>query len=312
MAHNVTDKKICVAGIGGVGGYIGGALAREYNHVSFLARGERKEAIIKNGLVVKSEAMGDYIARPEKVSEDVAELGIMDFIFICVKNYSLKQVCEQISPMVGDKTVIIPIMNGTNPGEKTREYLGRGIVIDSLIYIVSESTEDFTVVQKGEYAKVYIGLKNPSEQEKVEVEKVFDLLNGAGVKCFIEEDIEAAIWKKYVLNCAFNIITAYYSATTGELRKDAQKVDEYKALLSEACLVARTKGVNIPEGLEEEQVRHFMYVQAENATSSLRRDFDAGRPNELDTFSGYLLELANKYNLSIPVTERFYNALKSR
>lgn len=311
MTNNISDK-ICIVGIGGVGGYLGGALARKYPHVAFIARGSRKQSIINNGLVVKSECMGNYQVKPEKVSDNADELGIMDLIFVCVKNYSLEQVCKEISPMVGDKTIVIPVMNGTNPGERTRKYLGRGIVIDSLIYIVSASEEDYTIVQKGDYAIVRIGLKNPGEEEKGAIKRVQEILKGAGVECIIENDIEAAIWKKYVLNCAYNVSTAYYSATTGELRKDPNKVEEYRSLLSEACLVGRAKGVNLPENLEEEQIKHFLHVQAENATSSLRRDVDAGRPNELETFSGYLLEQAEEYGLSLPVTERFYVELKNK
>jgi 2-dehydropantoate 2-reductase len=311
MTKNISDK-ICVVGIGGVGGYIGGALAREYPHVAFYARGKRKEAILNNGLVVKSECLGNFTTVPEKVSDNAEELGIMDVLFISVKNYSLEQACNEIAPMVGDKTVIIPVMNGTNPGERTRKYLGRGLVIDSLIYVVSSSEEDFTIVQKGEYGIVRIGLKNPTGEEKEAIAKVHGLLTGAGVKCIIEDDIEAAIWKKFVLNCAFNVITAYYSANTGELRNDPGKVEEFRTLLSEACLIGRTKGVNLPETLEKEQVYHFMHNQSDDATSSMRRDVDAGRPNELETFSGYLLEQAREYGVSIPVTERFYNGLKAR
>jgi len=311
MTNNISDK-ICIAGVGGVGGYIGGALAREYPHVSLFARGKRKESILDKGLVVRSECLGNFTAVPEKVSDSAEELGIMDVIFICVKNYSLEQVCREIAPMVGDKTIIIPVMNGTNPGERTRKNLGRGLVIDSLIYVISGSESDFTIVQKGNYGIIHIGLNKPSVEEKAAIEKVHGILSGTGISCIMEDDIDAAIWKKYVLNCAFNVITAYYSANTGELRSDPRKVEEYRALLSEACLVARTKGVYVPETLEGEQVKHFMYVQSDEATSSLRRDVDAGRPNELETFSGYLLELANQYGISIPVTERFYKGLKKR
>lgn len=311
MTKNISDK-ICIIGIGGVGGYIGGALAREYPHVAFYARGKRKEAILSNGLTVKSECLGNFTAVPESVSDNAEELGIMDVIFICVKNYSLEQACNEIAPMVGDKTIIIPVMNGTNPGERTRKYLGRGLVVDSLIYVVSSSEEDYTIVQKGEYGIVRIGIKNPQNEEKEAIEKVHGLLTGAGVKCIIEDDIEAAIWKKFVLNCAFNVITAYYSANTVELRNDPSKVEEFRTLLSEACLIGRTKGVNLPESLEEEQIYHFIYKQSDDATSSMRRDVDAGRPNELETFSGYLLEQATQYGVSIPVTERFYNGLKKR
>jgi 2-dehydropantoate 2-reductase len=306
------DKKIAVVGIGAIGGYVGGALAKTYPHVAFIARGARKEAIQEKGLIVKSEYMGDYQVTPEIVTDKPDQQGIMDYIFLCVKNYSLEQVCGQIISMVGPDTVIIPVMNGTNPSERTRNYLGKGLVLDSLIYVVAGSTKDFTIVQNGKYANIHIGLKNPSEREQDALERVNELINGAGVECIIEADIEAAIWRKYVLNCAYNVITAFYNTTTGVLRQDPKKIEEFRILLEEACLVGRTKGVYIPEGLEEVHYHHFLYEHADSATSSLRRDMDAGNPNELETFSGYLLELGKQLGLNLPYTERFYYELKNR
>ena len=88
------SKKITVAGIGGVGGYLAGMLADTYDEVSFIARGERKKSLEENGLVLHSEYHGEIIAHPKKVVERGDELGIQDYIFICVKNYSLKEVCK--------------------------------------------------------------------------------------------------------------------------------------------------------------------------------------------------------------------------
>ena len=39
------EKKIAVIGIGGVGGYVAGMLARAYPHVTMVARGARAESI---------------------------------------------------------------------------------------------------------------------------------------------------------------------------------------------------------------------------------------------------------------------------
>ena len=46
---NTEEKKIAVIGIGGVGGYIAGLLAKAYPHVTMVARGARAESIRKKG-----------------------------------------------------------------------------------------------------------------------------------------------------------------------------------------------------------------------------------------------------------------------
>ena len=117
------DKKIAVIGIGGVGGYVAGMLAKAYPHVTMVARGARGESIRENGLVLHSDYKGEIVAKPERVVP-VREMGQQDYIFICVKNYSLEDVCENIRDMVTDDTVIIPVMNGVDPAEKIRSLIG--------------------------------------------------------------------------------------------------------------------------------------------------------------------------------------------
>ena len=53
--------------------------------------------------------------------------------------------CESIRDMVTDDTVIIPVMNGVDPGENIRRLVGKGTVVDSLIYTVAFANEDFSI-----------------------------------------------------------------------------------------------------------------------------------------------------------------------
>ena len=94
--------------------------------------------------------------------------------------------------------------------------------MDSLIYILSYTKEDFSVVQKENFADIKIGISNANEREKKAVEDVYQLLRGAKVDCVAAEDIEAEIWRKYIFNCAYNVLTAHYRQNVGELRADAK------------------------------------------------------------------------------------------
>lgn len=306
------ERRICVAGIGGVGGYLGGALAKARDNVYFVARGGRKEAILEHGLHVDSDHLGSFTVHPAAVGEGAEQLGQMDVIFICVKNYSLEAVCQQIRDMVKEDTVVVTVMNGIDPAQRAREYLGKGIVLDSMIYVVAGSRPDYSVTQSGDYCDIYIGKQNADLRERNAMEVVAQVLKDTSVDCHIEEDIQAILWKKYILNCAFNIVTAYYSTTTGGFRKEPRMQEELQQLLAEGCSVARRLGVAISDNLEEEHFHHFMCEQSDSATSSLRRDMDAGRPNELETFSGYLLRQAEQVGMELPVSRRFYEELRRR
>lgn len=306
------DSKIAVIGIGGVGGYLAAMLASAYQDVTLVARGKRGEAIRKNGLILHSEYQGEMTVRPGKVVENALELEKQDYIFVCVKNYSLEQVCEEMKEAVSDTTIVIPVMNGADPGDRVRRYLGRGIVADSLIYIVAFANEDYSVTQQGDFANLCVGSmhRNPAEQSAAE--KAAVLLAGASVDCVAVDDVEREIWRKYILNCAYNVETAYYDQTIGELRRDPVKCMQYETLVKEACRIALAKGVSVKQEHVDAIIHRFYHELADNATSSLQRDVSTGKPNELETFSGYLLQEAKRLGITLPTTEKMYQELKKR
>ena len=98
-SETLLNKRIAIVGIGGVGGYLGAMLAHAYPHVTLAARGKRLEHIKEHGLTLHSVYSGEITAFPEHVTTADA-IGPQDYIFVCVKNYSLEDVCRQITPFV--------------------------------------------------------------------------------------------------------------------------------------------------------------------------------------------------------------------
>lgn len=304
------EKKICVVGLGGVGGFIGGALAHKYQNIYFYVRGGRLASIRDHGLRVSSNPLGEFTAYPKLTSDDAATIGMMDVVILTVKHFSLQQVCREIRPMIGPDTVVIPLLNGANTGDKVRAHLGgQGMVADALIYIITESYADYSIRHTSPYANIHMGY-DPAMKKRLE--EIQTLLEGAGITCKLEDDIEAAVWRKYILNCAYNVVTAYYRANTADLRNDPQAIDEFRTMLEEGCLVARTRGIQIAPNLEDQLLTHVLTKQDPASTSSLNRDFLAGRENELEIFSGELLSMAAQVGLKLPMTSRFYQKLKER
>jgi 2-dehydropantoate 2-reductase len=304
------NKKICVVGLGGVGGYLGCMLAHRYDNIYFFARGERLSSIKENGLKLFSDAFGEFTAYPAMASNNPKEIGVMDYIILTVKNFSLEQVCADISPMIDKHTVIIPLLNGVGISGNIRNLIAKGHVLDGLIYITTGANEDFSIHHTSPYGIVHIGYERQYQYDENILLEVQKLLEGAKITCVIENNIETAIWTKYILNCAYNVITAYYKATTGDLRKHEIAMKQLKTLLEEACSVARCLKINIAHDLDEVHFKHILQNQSESATSSLNRDIILGKQNELETFSGQLLKSASRCGLKIPMTEFFYEELK--
>lgn len=308
------SKKIGIVGIGGIGGYVGALLADKYSDVTFVVRGARKELIEKNGLKLTADYTSSRTVKPAHVVGSADQLKDMDYIFICVKNYSLEQVCGLLRNAVKEGTVIVPIMNGVNPGDRVREYLERdgvkgATVMDSLIYIVSFIGEDGSIIQQGDYANMYIGIKGVDGTKSEAVVNTAKLLDDAGMDCEAAVDIEREIWKKYMLNAAFNVETARYNNTIGQLREDPYKANQYETLVREAYMVAKAKNVDVNENDVDEIIDKFYHRHNYDATSSLQRDVVAHRTTELDTFCGYLVKEGERLGLELPVTNEMYAAL---
>ena len=97
---------------------------------------------------------------------------------------------------------------------------------------------------------------------------------------------------------------------TDTLQTSPEKCKEFKTLLEESCAVALAKQISIRDGYVESEYKRFMSLDA-GSTSSLKRDMEAGRKNELETFSGYLIKEARRLQIPVPVSEKMYENLKA-
>lgn len=306
-------KKIMVVGVGGVGGVLAANLVKKYGEsVSLIARGPRRESLRQNGLTLHSDLYGEFTVQPACIEEDPALCGVQDLILICVKNGGLQKVCRQISPVVGEHTAVMAVMNGVSAGQELAQRLGKGVLVDSVIYTVSSAGSDYSITQKGSYTYLNIGSHTDSEEGKKAAQEIADLLNAAGVDCKVSRNVQAAIWKKYVLNCAFNVATARWGYTIGQLAADAAKRADCRALMAEAAAVAAKMGVPLPEDLVDKHMVTMMENTTPNSDSSLSRDFDAGKVGEMEVFSGYIVRKAAELGVPAPVSREYYEGLKAR
>lgn len=304
--------KITVAGIGGVGGYISAMLADTYENVTLIARGNRKKSLETEGIRLHSQFNGEKTVRPQKIVEHAGEIKeIQDVVFICVKNYSLEEICRDLQGCVDAHTIVLPVMNGADTGDRTRKFLPKCQVVDAVIYITAFFNEDYSITQIGQYAKIMIGMKmqDPTGQEAVEAAGA--CMQAAGLDARISRDVEADVWEKYIFNCAYNVLTAYYMEMVETLQASPAKCQEFRTLLEEAYAVAMDKQIRIREGYVDSEYARFMSLD-EGSTSSLERDMEAGRNNELETFSGYLVTEAAKRGILVPLSDKMYRELRKR
>ena len=302
--------KVTVVGVGGVGGAVSAMLIKRYgDQVSLVARGKRKERLEKDGLTIQGDFTGSFTVKPARVCEDPAELGVQDVVLVCVKNDAIPKVAKQILPIVGENTLVLPVMNGVTAYRKLREALPKGIVLPSVIYIVSMSAPDFSIIQKGKYMQVKTGVQPGDEAHAELAAQAVKFFQETGIDWSYSENVLADIWKKYILNCAYNVSTARWGCTIGDIKSDEGRRAEYRALLEEAAAVAKAEGIPIPEDQVEIEMNRLSRTRSDS-TSSLSRDFAEQKVGEMEVFSGDLVRMAKETGVSVPVSEQYYQAMK--
>lgn len=308
----MTNKtKIVIAGIGGVGGYFGGLLAKPYAgndniEIYFIARGKHLEKIENNGLkVIKGDI--EFSAKPHLATNDVAQLGPADYIIISTKNYDLAEMLNQLSPCVTTNTVIIPLLNGVEAVEKIRTQFPNNLVPAGCAYIVSAIKEPGVVENMGNRQEIYFGLDNDSD-ERLSV--LLDLFKSAGIEAILSDEISKLIWEKFIFLSCIATATSYYDKTIGELLQDHKNV--LLDLLKEVTNIAKAKNITVDENISEKAMAHYVALPS-SATSSMHRDFQAGsKQTELHSITGYVVKQAEKLNIKIPTFEKAYIALQGK
>src|SRR5437868_15018020 len=120
--------RIAVIGTGGIGGIYGAALAKAGADVTFVARGAHLAAMRDDGLRIEGDRGKTHI-RPAQATDDIVSIGPVDFALFCVKLWDVESAGEQIRPLIGPQTAIVPLQNGIDAAERLIPILGRHAVM---------------------------------------------------------------------------------------------------------------------------------------------------------------------------------------
>src|SRR5215213_3215373 len=101
------DMRIAIIGAGGIGAIFGAALARSGVEVAFVARGAHLAAMRENGLRIEGDR-GETLIRPARATDDIAEIGPVDYVLLCVKLWDVETAGAQLRPIVGPDTAVVP------------------------------------------------------------------------------------------------------------------------------------------------------------------------------------------------------------
>ncbi|WP_288297018.1 2-dehydropantoate 2-reductase [uncultured Pyramidobacter sp.] len=298
--------KVGVFGIGGIGGLVGGALARVHGETYFCARGENLKAIRRGGLRVESVQLGNFTAVPAGISERAADLGVMDVLIVACKGYDLEASCAAMRPMIGARTLVIPLLNGVVVSEQMEPFLPPCLLADGTIRVFSHLEAPGVVVQTAGQCSVVLGMKDGSRPAALDA--AAELLNRSGIETKVTDHIVRASWNKYVTMGSNSCVFCWYDGPAGKVLADPDHERVVRAVIGEMTAVAAANGVDLPASLPDKLLDAFERMPADTVTS-LYRDLSAGKypaRTELDHIIGRMVRLGRETGVPVPYHEAAY------
>ena len=243
--------KIVLMGSGGVGGYFGARLAANGADVTFIARGEHLAAMRRDGLKVLS-TNGDLTVKPVTATDDPASVGHADLVMIAVKLWSTDDAARTIAPMMGPNSAVVSWQNGVVAEDILIKHYGKERVIGGVSNIAALIEAPGVIRHNGTMARLIFAELNGKPSKRIDAFAA--QCKQANIDHVVSDDINRAIWQKFIFLASFSGMTCATRLAIGPIRTDPETRAMLKAALGEVVAIGRAKGVSLPDDQVEQSL----------------------------------------------------------
>ena len=305
--------RICIAGAGAIGCLLAARLAAAGQQVSVLARGRGLQALREHG--VQLSDLGGPLQRPV-AADSQASFGVQDLLILCCKSQDLSDLAEQVQPLIGPQTVILPCVNGVpfwyfhreggrfdgqpvaavDPSGRLGHLLPLEQVLGAVVFITAEAVAPGQVVSSTPHL---VMLGEPAGGDSDRLRWLCGVLTAAGIEARPVAQLRDKLWTKLLANISSNPLSVVTGATLHTIYTDPVLLDTVRAVMYEVMLVASAYGARL-----EIDPTEFLRLGASMGAvrTSMLQDFERGRPLELAAIGNAVLELAERYALPMTAT----------
>ncbi|MDG1143301.1 MAG: 2-dehydropantoate 2-reductase [Burkholderiales bacterium] len=298
--------RIVVIGTGGVGGYFGARLTEAGENVTFVARGAHLEAIKSRGLTVYS-ALGDMHLKDVQCTENIRDIGHADIVMIAVKLWATDEAIQTAKPLLGKNTGIISFQNGILAEESLIAAYSSQHAMGGVANIAALIEEPGVIRHNGNMASLAFGELNNTQSERAQ--SLLTACSRANIKAEIPDDINRAIWEKYIRLVTMSAMTTLCRMPIGPIRDEVHTRNLLSQILAEIIDVGKAKGLKFSDNVLQEQL-DIIDGYPPSMVASMCGDLRRGYPLEVPWFSGTIARLGKELNIPTPANGFVYAALK--
>ncbi len=302
--------RVAVMGAGAVGGYYGGMLALAGAPVTMIGRPQHVAAMQQDGLVIERATRRDVI--PVTAATDASAVAGAAVVLLCVKSPDTRATTAAMRPFLDRDAVVVTLQNGVENAAWAAAEIEQ-VVLASVVWVGAYMAGPGVVRHNGR-GDLDLGIPRACRDRpgaQAHVAQVAAMFERAGVKCPVSPDIEAALWKKLTVNCAFNAISALGRARYGRMAADPRIRALMEDVVRETLAVARADGIDLDEDTMIASVWKVADAMG-SQYSSTAQDILRGKPTEIDMLNGYVAERASALGLDAPISRTLHALVKLR
>jgi 2-dehydropantoate 2-reductase len=227
---------------------------------------------------------------------------VYDLIILACKAFDLNDSLQSIVK-ASAKGLILPFLNGFTHLETLDRHFGKGRVMGGVAHIAAMITETGSIKQLNELNSLTIGPRTP-EQELLSQE-LFKMCKKADFDSFYKENIEQALWDKWVFLATLAGMTTICRGSIGEIVATRYGKGLIERMFAECCSIASGNGYVITESVQVSALE-MLTKQGSPFTASMLRDLLAEKRDEHDHILGELIGFAGHQSIDCPLLKVAY------
>ncbi|MFY9512766.1 MAG: 2-dehydropantoate 2-reductase [Rubrivivax sp.] len=293
--------RIAMLGCGALGGLFAHHLALAGARVAAIDTwAEHAAAIREHGL--RLQIGGRIVNSPlREAHTDAAALQgePVDLLFLFTKSYASREALEAARPLVGPATVLLTLQNGLGNPQLMHEMFPQQTVLYGVTTLTSDTLAPGLIEPRSTTGGVTDICALDGQDDSGALARFVALLQRGGIAASAAADIDLAVWKKLVINCAFNGLCAVADLNCGQLVADARMWPVLDGIAAEVAQLARARGV----ALADAEAAQFLRRVADASKAhypSMVDDLRHRRRTEIDGLNGAVLRACSALGLDAP------------
>ncbi len=305
-----SDRSYAMIGTGALGGFCGARLQKSGLKVHFLLNRDYHH-VRQHGLVIESPN-GDFkLPHVQAYSSDrLPEMPRCDVVVIALKTTKNDWLQWQLPNLLKPNGVVLVLQNGLGIEADIAHIVGSDRVIGGICFICSTKVApghirhiEYDLITLADYAPDYQTVEISDR-----VRQIGSDFEQAGFLVSLTDDLLLARWQKLVCNIPFNGLSVVLNATTSEIMADSHARDLVEQIMQEVVAIAATQGCKIPSDYIQKRLHYI--AQIKSFRTSMKMDYDARQPMEIEALIGNPLRVAQKAGVFVPQIAMLYQQLK--